>query len=288
MRRGPLSVSIQVPISESDLLPESDLWDEEILPTGGKPSLLFSSPIEDVTDGESIPAGSDEEEEFDFTTDAELADIVSDLPRMLLEASQGSPTENNDEGTGDGTAASLEQYLKSRVTFKKDSNSANGYSDTPDILYDRIARWAQILLGAEVNTTALKELVQAAFVAADNSYGSAVAAAWGERNFPGGIPDQIVREHMDLLKAADGDFSEMARRRLESIHGDRRNSEKVATLAPDNPEIKRLLALSEGMEVFLDPEFHPNGASAATRPKLRKKYIETANSRNTLQSGALD
>jgi hypothetical protein len=72
----------------------------------------------------------------------------------------------------------------------------------------------------------------------------------------------------------------MASRRLKALSGDRLNPERVATLSVCNPEILRLLALANGMEVFLDPEFRPNGASSATRPKLRQKYTQTAKAVN--------
>ena len=84
-----------------------------------------------------------------------------------------------------------------------------------------------------------------------------------------------VNEHTELLHQYNGDFRAMAKARLDSIHHSRLNKERINGLRYNNPEIGKLIKLSHGMEVFLDPGFIPNGHSAETRPPLRKKYEQT-------------
>ena len=176
---------------------------------------ILHNKVEELADSETVMINSHEKNEPILQDADELVAIMADLPQMLSEASHNSTPEVPEE---ENSSSNLKQYLENLSHVRCSNRIVNGYSDTPDILYDHISRWAQILLGAEVNTTALRELVRAAFVAADNRFGSAAAVAWGERNFPEGIPPAIVKEHLGLLRAAGGVFEEMARIRLASLH----------------------------------------------------------------------
>lgn len=118
-------------------------------------------------------------------------------------------------------------------------------------------------------------LLQEAFAVADVPYTAEVAAAWGEDNFPGGIPTEVVEAHEEELRATNNDFDEVVRRRLERMRPDRLNGERVHRLDPGNPERERLLDLAEGIMVETPPGFYPNGQRAEERPPLRHLYKRT-------------
>ena len=80
--------------------------------------------------------------------------------------------------------------------------------------------------------------------------------------------------HVALLDEAGGDFRVMDARRLAELNVGRLNVDRRASLSPNNPETERLRDLAGGMEIPLPTGFKPNGASSATRPRLRKLYVE--------------
>ena len=62
------------------------------------------------------------------------------------------------------------------------------------------------------------------------------------------------------LRAAQLDFKAMVRRRLKILAPGRLNAERVAGLRPDNPELRLMYDLAEGMKVHLPDGFTPNGS----------------------------
>ena len=120
----------------------------------------------------------------------------------------------------------------------------------------------------------VRALLAAAMAIADLEYTADLAAAWGERNFPNGIPEGTVQSHEGELRTFGGDFDAMVQSRLVTLRPGRLNAERVLALHPTNPEISRLLDLADGIEVATPPGFYPNGDRAAERPPLRKLYLK--------------
>ena len=137
---------------------------------------------------------------------------------------------------------------------------------------DRVAQYSKNLWAVAADATAITALLHEAYELADLSYNADVAAQWGKEELPGGIPEDIVREHEDLLRANEGDFMKMAAGRLAEIHPSRMNHDRIARLSPDNPEIAKLQVLAEGMPVDTPEGFYPNGRISGGKPKLRKLY----------------
>ena len=138
-----------------------------------------------------------------------------------------------------------------------------------------ISRHALELLREQIPVAEVYELLDEAYRIADVPFNAAVAAKWGEENFPDGVPASFVEGCVRLFEEAGGDYEVMARKRLDQLRPGRLNTERVQRLSGDNPERERLLSLAEGMVVPLPEGFEPNGASSLTRPKLRELYLTT-------------
>ena len=101
-------------------------------------------------------------------------------------------------------------------------------------------------------------------------YGRDAAKEWA-----GGfrISEEKVRDDLARFKAAGRDLEKMARRRLSESSATRMNKQGVRRLSADNPEIEKLLVLTEGVEIITPKGFVPNGKMEA--PTLRRAYLET-------------
>ena len=126
-----------------------------------------------------------------------------------------------------------------------------------------------------IDPAQVEDLLTEAWRAADLTYNAAVAAEWGRRTFPGGIPANVVEQHVALLTEAGGDFQRMADTRLDQLRPGRLNLDRLGSLSPGNPELAKLSDLCGGMTIPLPEGFVPNGDGADTRPRLRKTYEET-------------
>ena len=98
---------------------------------------------------------------------------------------------------------------------------------------------------------------------------------WGREKFPDGIPKAVVDQHTKEFVELGFDFEKMVEQKLNKLAHNRLNLEKIKTLHPSNPEIEKLKILSAGMIVADNPDFYPNEASKATRPKIRQVYLKT-------------
>ena len=151
----------------------------------------------------------------------------------------------------------------------------NGFSHTDSELLNKVIHYSKVYIGSTLLEKDIKDLVRKSFENADLNYGFEEAAKWGMEVFPDDIPPSKINEHVDLLSKHNGDFRAMAKERLESILPTRLNYNRISGLQENNPERDLLFKLADGMHVFLDPNFTPNGSSAETRPPLREKYKQT-------------
>ena len=76
------------------------------------------------------------------------------------------------------------------------------------------------------------------------------------------------------LKAAEWNFIEMVRQRLESLAPTRLNIDRVGSLRADNPERIRMMDLAGGMRVHFPQGFTPNEKSVQTA--LRAAYLSVS------------
>jgi hypothetical protein len=143
-------------------------------------------------------------------------------------------------------------------------------SMTDDVIRRSRTCWNEVL-----DAAAVAALIQEAYAIADLAYTAEVAAAWGEKNFPGGIPKEVIEEHEHELAAHGGDFDAMVGQRLDALRAGRLNEERIARLHGSNPEIERLKDLADGMAVSTPTGFYPNGNMSEARPPLRTLYRRT-------------
>jgi hypothetical protein len=133
--------------------------------------------------------------------------------------------------------------------------------------------WANdIFAASDVASSAdVTALLQEAAEAARNDYDESSALEWANGyQFP---PHYMLSDRA-CLRAAQLDFVSMVRRRLKILSPQRLNSQRVENLRPDNPEIRLLLELSNGMHVPLPPGFVPNGKDQPS--PLRATYVAVA------------
>ena len=159
--------------------------------------------------------------------------------------------------------------------LRKKPRAKNGFSHTHTDLLRRVMFYAKLYIGSVLIESEITNMVEQSYKQADENYGAEEAATWGMEQFPDGIPATKIAEHLELLNSHNGDFTAMAKERLDSLHPNRLNKERIKTLRPNNPEINLLINLSEGMHILLDPDFVPNGHSSGTRPLIREKYRQT-------------
>ena len=74
------------------------------------------------------------------------------------------------------------------------------------------------------------------------------------------------------LRAAQLDFQMMVRVRLKILAPGRLNAQRGARLPSDNPELRLMYDLAEGMKVHLPDRFTPNGPVPRS---ARRKIYET-------------
>ena len=119
---------------------------------------------------------------------------------------------------------------------------------------------------------AVVSLLHEAYHLADLAYNAQTAAAWGEKELPGGIPRSTILEHERLLAHHGGNFHAMATERLQDMTAERMSHDRVDRLSPTNPELELLHGLVEGMPVDLPEGFYPNSSPGASRSPLRQLY----------------
>ena len=133
--------------------------------------------------------------------------------------------------------------------------------------------WAnEIFAGAGTASHAdVTAIMQEAAEAARSDFDKSSALAWAQGYV---FPPRYLASDLACLRAAQLDFVSMVRRRLKILSPNRLNPQRVGKLRQDNPEIRLLLELSDGMHVPLPPGFTPNGRK--TPSPLRSTYIAVA------------
>jgi hypothetical protein len=139
--------------------------------------------------------------------------------------------------------------------------------DTEGNLAPVIGRWAEACFPVKSRTseTELRELLKEAVDAARENYGPEAAIDWaGGYTFP---PEYITND-VACLHAAQGDFQAMVQTCLAALSSSRLNTERVSRLRGDNPELRLMHDLVEGMQVHLPDGFYTNGMleRSARRP----------------------
>ena len=113
--------------------------------------------------------------------------------------------------------------------------------------------------GSEEEKKKVVDLIIEAVMACDLTYGEKAAIEWGD-GF--GWRKELLEADLQLFEECGLDLTEMARRRLAALKGNRLNRERVARLREDNPERERLEGLCVGMQVPKPDGFVPNGKTS--------------------------
>lgn len=121
-----------------------------------------------------------------------------------------------------------------------------------------IGRWTEACFpaGSKTSEADLRELLREAAESAREDYGPEAAVEWAEGYV---FPPEYLRNDVQCLAAAQGDFEVMVRERLEKLSPGRLNTERVLRLRPDNPELGLMHDLVGGMRVHLPDGFKTNG-----------------------------
>jgi hypothetical protein len=200
---------------------------------------LSHSPIDDNT----VPAPSDDETLELWPVPAPSDDLISqsDLPESDL-------SDVDEQDCGSSAAPTTRPVI------------------------DRVVRYSERLRHYTPSRSAIHQLVTRAFAYADLRTNAEVAAAWGRRALPDGIPSTVVSAHNEELASFSYDLAAMATARMHTMRPRRLNSLRIARLSIDNPERARLLDLAHGMEIWTPPGFYPNSSVPDGRPPIRSLY----------------
>lgn len=187
------------------------------------------------------------------------ASKIMDIP----EATNGGPLISRGRGGGPATAM--------RILSAEDLEK-----------HSEIMRCAvtYFLNGAPAPMESLQATIAEAVEATSVNYGVAEAVEWADGfQFSQDTLDSDLR----CFRAAGLNFKTMVERRLSSLKCNRLNPSRIGRLDPNNPEIKLLLDLAEGMRVPRPDGFVPNGKSALS--PLRPSYLKVAGAVNKMISG---
>jgi hypothetical protein len=180
------------------------------------------------------------------------------------------------------TRSASERTLDGGGWQKKDGVKGGEGDDSGMSVAPVIGRWAEACFPTESITTEaeLRELLTEAAEAARQEYDAASAVEWAQGYT---FPPEYVASDVRCLQAAQLDYTVMVRLRLTSLSPDRMNTERVARLRPDNPELPLLRDLVVGMKVHLPEVFAPNGKMA--RSPRRPIYETVATAVNKVLGG---
>ena len=150
-----------------------------------------------------------------------------------------------------------------------DASSVEGHVSPKQLLEETMAGVVDFL-GRDVAKLGLQEALEAARAWEDEDFGREAASRWA-----GGFTINPAKVNSDLarFKSAGRNIEHMARRRLADLSPRRMNREGIGRLSKDNPEIPKLLLLTEGLRINTPEGFRANGAMEC--PPLRRTYVET-------------
>jgi hypothetical protein len=133
--------------------------------------------------------------------------------------------------------------------------------------------WAEPFFSEEVDKkkSSLAGLLSKAAESVRSIFDEKSAREWAQGFV---IPQSLIDSDVKCLQAAQLNFVTMIRRRHIQISKGRLNRDRISRLRHDNPEIRLLLDLADGMRVHLPTGFTPNGAMTPT--PLRKTYQAVA------------
>ena len=124
------------------------------------------------------------------------------------------------------------------------------------------------------------ELVEAAFLAADQEFGIEAAVNWGDKfNFP----EEVFARDLKRFESAGFDLKKMTRQVHEDLLNDRMSLNRVekycgSNVGPKNPEYEKLKDLVKGIKILTPPNFAP----LSKPPPLRSKYLRTSTAVNKM------
>ena len=177
-----------------------------------------------------------------------------------------------DQSAGDEQMMLVERDAQNHTTLIHNESSARGWAD-PSSVTDGFPVWGVPLFTAEqsVDDEEMRVLLREAKNHATSIYDESSAREWAGAYV---FPPEYLRSDVACLRAAQRDFVSMVRRRLQVLSPHRLNQARIGCLLPDNPEIRLLLDLADGMHVPLPAGFVPNGSM--TPSPLRSTYVAVA------------
>ena len=143
----------------------------------------------------------------------------------------------------------------------------------PSVCKETPPVWGVPLFTADqsIDDVQMRSLLREAKDHATSIYDESSAREWAGAYV---FPPEYLRSDVACLRAAQRDFVSMVRRRLQILSEHRLNPARIGRLLPDNPEIRLLLDLADGMHVPLPAGFVPNGQM--TPSPLRSTYVAVA------------
>ena len=146
---------------------------------------------------------------------------------------------------------------------------SNDWSSIPLSIPD----WAKTCFsnGLGISEKSFQSLLEEASEVAKNDFDVESAIEWAAGYQ---FPSHYMENSNMWLKAAEWNFIEMVRQRLESLAPTRLNIDRVGSLRADNPERIRMMDLAGGMRVHFPQGFTPNGKSVQTA--LRATYLSVS------------
>lgn len=205
--------------------------------------------------------------------------LAAPLPKMDIgEVRVSSDARIPNDGSGpmsQGKGAMLNAQIRNGLgaNFAKAATATKSCADRRGIspgLILSIMETAKKLFAQEeiLPCNRLEELVVEAIMSADGNYGEGEAIKWANGYE---FPQELVDSDLRLFQASQLDFTQMVRRRLKQLGGERLSKERVERLRQDNPERYRLFDIANGMRVPLPPGFTSNGKGDLS--PLRPIYV---------------
>lgn len=145
----------------------------------------------------------------------------------------------------------------------------------PPLYYDAfvdVKVWLDCLFVNSCNISAVEEILKLAFKTTDLLYGEEEALHWAE-DFK--LPEELLQKHLDLFIKCDCNIYKMIKYFKDVISSSRISIESVKSVVSiDNPDYYKMMELVNGMQLFLEPDFVPNGPFSL--PKLSQVYKRLA------------
>ena len=167
--------------------------------------------------------------------------FAAPLPEMEIGEVRVSRIPNGGSGPmSQGKRAMLTAQIRngSGAKFAKVANATKSCADrrgiSPGLILSIMETATKLFAPEEIlPCNRLEELVVEAIVSADGNYGEGEANKWANGYE---FPQELVDSDLRLFQASQLDFTQMVRRRLKQLGGERLSKERVERLRQDNPE----------------------------------------------------